>query len=157
MSWKALPIYAALLLAAFMLFGCGSTPEPQSAAAVAKAYRQWDESSIAGNAKVACSRMTAAFLKFEIADAGVEPSTCQALIKDTVEFVRQHPETKKFKISGITVNGDRATLTDRTPYGNEVDIAKMSLVRVNGRWRVDSQIVLNQGQPKRPPASALTS
>jgi hypothetical protein len=148
-----LPLVVVLLL----LSGCGGSGEPQTVSAVASAYRQWDDSGISGKIDVACSRMTDAFVKSSIAFAHSKAKDCRAYMKETYAYAKAHPEIKNYTLSGITVKGDRATLIDQTPFGDETDTAKMTLVRTNGRWMVDTQTDVQQNSPKIAPPPGLTS
>jgi hypothetical protein len=148
---------AFLLVIGALLAGCGKADEPQTPAAVAAAYREWDDSAIAGKADVACARMTKGFVRDSIAYAQSKAKDCEALMKETFTYAKQHPEIKNYTIKGITVDGNTAQLVDQTPYGNEIDTAQMFLVRVGGRWKVDKQVVLRQNGPRIAPPTGLTT
>jgi hypothetical protein len=145
------------LLVVVALTGCGGDDEPQTPAAVAAAYREWDDSGIAGKGEVACSRMTKGFVKTSIAYSDSKAKDCEALMKETFVYAKKHPEIKNYTISQITVVGNTASLIDQTPYGKETDTARMTLVRVGGRWKVDTQQVIQQNSPKIAPPPGLTS
>ena len=148
---------AALFLVLVALAGCGGEDEPQTPAAVAAAYREWDDSAIAGKGDVACSRMTKGFVKASIEYSQSKAKDCEGLMKETLAYAKKHPEIKNYTIKGITVDGNQAQLIDQTPYGKEVDTAQMFLVRVGGKWKVDKQVVLQQNGPEIAPPTGLTS
>lgn len=162
MTWSALAIFAAVLtgcgqtqLAAPPTAATPVPPTVEAAAPVAEAtapprrksdaakrklaaqYRNLNRALVKGKTTFACAHMTGDFISTAIVAYGGQINSCAEYVGLTERYNRAHPEVLNNKVSQIKIHGNRATLVDKTPFGSEVHVDRIYLVREGELWKVN--------------------